>query len=193
MMIPSEISPIKKTSKREEAIPSSSFKKILSKKRNEESNPTPLPPYTSCFYDTIAPKPENKEASKISGVHSSVEKYSTYLDELADEISMNLSLQDEISTLKTTYQKEGSPFNHLEIFIDHYSTAPSSFNIELYAQGAGADILGKNYPQLIERLASIMPGHQFNISPPFIRSETFNNRHPREKKRESVLKKSLKI
>jgi hypothetical protein len=186
VMIPSEIAHLKKGPKQEESPPDSAFKKILSKKRNEESNPNILSPYLTCSYEAPILVEGNKATSEVNSV---TDKYCVYLDELADAISMKLILQDEISTLKTTYQKEGSPFNNLEIFIDHYSTAPSSFNIELYGQPSAVDILANSYPQLIERLSLTLPGHQFNISSPFIKSD----RQTKEKKRESALKKSLKI
>ena len=152
------------------------FKESIKKKEEEPKGPV-LPSLFALSFESAAASTDIKEVS-------------LHLYDLAQDLTthmIELTTSNDIATLTTTYQKEGSPFNNLEIFVDHYSTAPSSFNIELYGQPAAADILTKRCPQLIERLASIMPGHQFNLSPPFIRSESFQDKKRRQ------LRKSLKI
>lgn len=182
----------------EEKVSPFAFREILEKKEEEkpktkeEKKKEALPSLFSIALPPQSPpsSPLLSSSTEITGV-SLPPDFSEVAKLLETHVS-TLTIKNEIATIKTIYQKEGSPFDQLEIFIDHYSSAPNQFHIELYGSPEAAKLLAAHSPLLTERLSSMFSGHHFHVARPFIGEEKSHYR--REKKKEHLyIKKSSPI
>ncbi len=67
-----------------------------------------------------------------------------------------------------------SPLENVEVVIDQYDTAPSSFHISFYGSEQTGEMISLKQNELINILQTALPNFSFAISPPFIAAPSFS-------------------
>ncbi|MDN3505495.1 MAG: hypothetical protein P0S95_07965 [Rhabdochlamydiaceae bacterium] len=164
-------------------LPKKSFKKVfkeisatkenkkqqdseLSSNQNQELKPSP-------FSIGLFQNQSIEETTPLFSINN-VSEIPPLFDELSHSLEghMITLIQNKGDThLSTTFIKEDSIFNGLEINLDHFDTAPHSFNVNLYGTPEAAQVLTENLPLLMAKLEKKLPQMQFQFLPPFIKDE----------------------
>ena len=111
-------------------------------------------------FDVIAAQESSLLPAGLEEVAAALEHY-----------TVTLIKEEGIAKLETTYFKEGSIFDGLEVNLHHYDSAPDAMKIALYGTPEAARMLDAQVVNLMNRLNAKMPDVKFDINPPFIKTK----------------------
>lgn len=139
-------------------------------------------------------KVENQHVSRDASV-SSIHELSAEMTELLQKMADYVTLESKkgISTIELTVNLANSPFQGTGIRVDHYDTAPHSFNIELsHSQESVVNEFTLQLPTLLKALQTRLENFQIHLLPPSYAKEkpSLKPEKTREEKKVDKLKNS---
>ena len=174
------------------AHPKKSFKKVLEEtkeKRQNQDEPQDHDEKPSPFsIGLFIPSPQSAdEVVELTDIRQFVPIQIEELTSTLEVHMITLVENGDDTHLSTTYVKENSIFNGLEINLDHFSTAPHSFNLNLYGSPEAAELLTENLPLLMAKLEKKLPQMQFHCLPPFIKDDRKVSRPIKSQKAKNIV------
>ncbi len=135
-----------------------------SKKKNKVDHPIQ---HGEGVQEGIAPL-EVGESLSVNSVHELSPEMATLVEKMANYIMVEC--QNGVSTTTVIVEMEGSALDGSEIVIDHYDTAPHSFNLQLSGSPEATDLFTTNlaFLQLSLQSHQVLQGFQVNVLPPIL-------------------------
>lgn len=187
--------------KEEEKIPSRSFKEVMT-----SNKPTRFPARRRNVFDLASKEkkknhpeqktPHGEGTNQISSQSLLGEIEVTDTSELSLEISslieemanyVKIESENGISTITVKIGMEGSLFNGAEVVIDHYDTAPHSFNLQLMGTPEATELFNANLGALRASLGAhaALKSFQINLLEPILigKSELYTRGRSKEEKK----------
>ena len=204
----SQEAPKNETQKEEKPEPKRSFKEVmatrqmpqfpskrnnifdLASKGNKKSKPQEKKKETEHTSHSPVQKKEGPSQAQTEELSSLIEVKSLSLEmralmnKMADFIQMESNNGISTTTVSVEMEEGLSAFNGSEIRIDHYDTAPHSFNIELSGNPEAVDIFAQHLASLQTALQERLEHFHVELLPPVLsgKMEPFETRKKARKK-----------
>ena len=108
------------------------------------------------------------ESLTVSSIHELSPEILTLVEKMANYIMVER--QNGVSTTTAIIEMEGSALDGSEIVIDHYDTAPHSFNLQLSGSPEATDLFATNLAslELSLQVHPVLQGFRVNVLPPIL-------------------------
>lgn len=153
-------------------------KKESSSQRKKEVDPAPQHGEVQGTLTTIV----TGETLTTTSISELTPEMAHLMEKMANFI--HVESQNGVTTTSVIVVMEGSVLNGAQIILDHYDTAPHSFNLQLSGSPEGIDLFAANLATLQSSLQThqALQGFQIQILPPILNEKSDLHLRAKEKK-----------